>query len=53
MENYFFRDYEKAFINAIKKGLKNPDDYMYMHSDDYFDFFKHICTRQYISFRYC
>ncbi|NLD46170.1 MAG: hypothetical protein GX660_03080 [Clostridiaceae bacterium] len=44
------RDPEQAFQNAIKKGLKNPDDYMYMHSAEGKDFFKHIDTRSYISF---
>ncbi len=44
------RDPDQAFLNAIKKGLKNPYDYMYMHSDGGKDYFKHIDTRMYISF---
>lgn len=41
---------EKAFENAIKKGLKNPQDWMYMNSTRYRDYFKHIDTRAYISY---
>ena len=48
----FERDPEEAFSNAIKKGLKNPDDYMYMYSDNNKDYFKHIDTREYIEFSY-
>ena len=46
------RDPEEAFSNAIKKGLKNPDDYMYMYSNNNKDYFKHIDTREYIEFSY-
>ena len=51
-EEEFDRDPEEAFENAIKKGLKNPDDYMYMYSDNNKDYFKHIDTREYIEFSY-
>lgn len=55
MENSIFRelkiyDYKAAFHNAIKKGLKNPDDYMYMYSTRFKDYFKHHQTRGYISY---
>lgn len=40
-----------AFENAIKKGMKNPEDWMYMCSDKGKDYFKHCDTRQYISYR--
>lgn len=39
-----------AFDNAIKRGLKNPDDYMYMYTKKGRDYFKHILTRKYKSF---
>ena len=39
-----------AFDNAIKRGMKDPENWMYMYSDKNKDFFKHIDTRQYISF---
>lgn len=45
------REPNQAFENAIKRGLKNPQDYMYMYSDKGKDYFKHIDTRQYTSFR--
>jgi len=45
------QDSQKAFEGAIKKGLKNPKDYMYMHSKGGKDFFKHIGTRKYESFK--
>ncbi len=45
------RDPDLAFKNAIKRGLKHPEDYMYMHSDKKYDYFKHYVTRNYIRFR--
>lgn len=45
------RDPQQAFQNAINSGLKNPQDYMYMHSDKENDYFKHKDTRNYISFK--
>jgi hypothetical protein len=45
------RDPKEAFQNAINRGLKNPEDYMYMYTDKGRDYFKNICTRNYISFR--
>lgn len=41
---------ERAFENAISKGLKNPEKYMFMYSSNGQDHFKHIDTREYISF---
>lgn len=41
---------EEAFENAIKKGMKNPEDWMYMYSENNRDYFKHIDTRIYKSF---
>lgn len=41
---------EDAFDNAIKLGMKNPDDWMYMYSNKGKDYFKHHDTRNYISF---
>jgi hypothetical protein len=43
-------DSQKAFENAKSKGLDKPEDYMYMHSQNNKDFFKHIMFRNYISF---
>ena len=43
-------DPEKAFKNAINKGLKNPEDWMYMYSTKFRDYFKNYDTRNYISF---
>jgi hypothetical protein len=45
------RDPTEAFNNAIQNGLKNPDDYMYMHSDKKNDYFKHADTRAYKKFK--
>lgn len=42
-------DSEKAFNNAIKKGL-NPDGWMYMYSTRFKDYFKNSMTRGYISY---
>lgn len=43
-------DSEYAFENAIKMGMKNPEDWMYMYSVNDRDYFKHIYTRNYISY---
>lgn len=42
-----FRNVEEAFENAIKTGIEEIEKYMYMFSDDRFDYFKHIETREY------
>ena len=41
---------DDAFENAIKRGMKNPEDWMYMYSENNKDYFKHIDTRNYKSF---
>lgn len=43
-------DPKKAFENAIKNGLENPSNWMYMYSKDNIDYFKNIDTRVYIEF---
>ena len=50
MDNTYQRDSNKAFENAKAKGLKRPQDYMYMYSKDNKDYFKNIDFRDYISF---
>lgn len=47
-----FRDPENAFQNAVRLGMSDPDDYMYMYSYAGFDYFKHCDTRDYVSFPY-
>lgn len=42
---------DEAFENAIKRGMKNPEDWMYMYSEGRKDYFKNYCTRNYISYR--
>jgi len=44
-------DPKQAFENAIKRGLKNPEDYMYMYSEGKYDYFKHYITRSYRKFK--
>lgn len=39
-----------AFNNAIKRGMKNPDDWMYMYSENNKDYFKNYYTRNYKSY---
>ena len=41
---------EEAFENAIKRGMKNPDDWMYMYSENDKDYFKNYYTRNYESY---
>lgn len=48
----FRKNPQEAFDNAVKKGMKHPNSYMYMYSDIKYDYFKHICTRQYTSYRH-
>lgn len=45
------RDADEAFDNAIKKGMKRPEEWMYMYTDHGRDYFKHDRTRGYISYR--
>lgn len=49
--NLKMRDSQEAFENAIRNGLKNHEDYMYMYSDNGKDYFKHCITRQYSEFK--
>ena len=46
----YSRDHIEAFNNAKAKGLKDPQNYMYMYSQDKKDYFKNINFRNYISF---
>lgn len=39
-----------AFDNAIKRGMKNPDEWMYMYSENGKDYFKHYLSRCYRSY---
>ncbi len=41
---------DDAFTNAIKRGMKNPDDWMYMYSKNGKDYFKHNVSRYYKSY---
>lgn len=50
-QSELLRDSQKAFENAINKGL-DYHYYMYMYSKDGQDYFKHINTREYVSFKY-
>jgi hypothetical protein len=45
----FQRDSREAFDNAIRQGL-DPDLHMYMYSTDQQDYFKHVDTREYVSY---
>ena len=47
MNNVSFRDADRAFDDAIKKGLEDPENWMYMYSDEQNDYFKNIDTREY------
>lgn len=38
---------DEVFKNAIKKGMKDPDSWMYMYSEKGKDYFKHCDTRCY------
>jgi hypothetical protein len=38
---------KEAFENAVRNGLENPEDYMYMYSIGKNDYFKHMITRKY------
>jgi len=41
---------DEAFENAIQRGMKNPDDWMYMYSENGRDYFKNYINRGYISY---
>ena len=44
------RNSNEAFENAKSKGLKKPQDFMYMYSQNGRDYFKNIMVRNYINF---
>ena len=50
MKTMYQRDHKKAFENAKLKGLKKPNEFMYMYSLENFDYFKNINFRNYIRF---
>ena len=41
---------DDAFDNAIKRGMKKPEDWMYMYSENNKDYFKNYYTRNYKSY---
>ncbi len=41
---------DEAFDNAIKRGMKHPEDWMYMYSENGRDYFKHCDIRCYKSY---
>jgi len=43
-------NHEDAFDNAIKRGMKNPEEWMYMYSENNKDYFKHESSRCYRSY---
>lgn len=45
------REKQEVFQNAINKGMKNPNDWMYMYTSGTRDYFKNHITRKYISYR--
>lgn len=49
-DNLLVRNTEAAFANAINKGMINPENYMYMYSTVFRDYFKHIDYRNFKSF---
>ena len=52
MGKFFVEDnIENVFEVAIKSGLKNYEEYMYMYSTEDEHFFKHLDTREYIIIR--
>jgi len=49
----YLRSHKVAFENAITKGLKEPQNYMYMYSKNSgYDYFKNVMDRTYISFEH-
>lgn len=44
------KDINEAFDNAIKKGMHNSNEWMYMYSSRRKDYFKHYWTREYCSY---
>ena len=41
---------KKAFENAIKNGMTNPEDWKYLYTEKNRDYFKNINTKEYISY---
>lgn len=51
-DKLYMRDSGLAFENAIRMGMRKPNEYMYMYTDGIFDFFKHRDTCLYVCYRY-
>lgn len=47
MKNIEIRDVDEVFENAMKRGMNDTDDWMYMYSDINYDYFKHADDRHY------
>lgn len=43
---------KESFQNAIEKGMKDAEDWMYMYSDGGYDYFKHGIRRSYTRYAY-
>ena len=41
---------QKAFENAIKKGMKDSENWKYLYTEKNRDYFKNISTKEYISY---
>lgn len=50
LDDLKINNYAKVFKNAIEKGMKNPEDWMYMYTAGNKDYFKNYWTRDYISY---
>jgi hypothetical protein len=48
----YTRNHKIAFENAISNGLNDPENWMYMYSQNNKDFFKNIAMRNYINFEF-
>ena len=44
------KDSDAAFENAIRRGMRNPENWMYMYSKNGRDYFKHEQYRTYKSY---
>ena len=41
---------QKAFENAIKNGMENPDNWKYLYTEKNRDYFRNVYTKEYISY---
>lgn len=44
------KNQDDAYKNAIRQGMRNPENWIYMYSKYNRDYFRNMCSKKFISF---